>query len=337
MVRECRTIAALTQHELAIAAGVSIGALRDLEQGRTRSPRWRVLSALADALGMDQYQRAELAAAWGGGHPDGGHLAMPTTNDVVPALRITVLGPLMAMRHGMPVGLGPARQRAVLGLLAIHWPAMVQRDVIVDMLWGAKPPGSAVTQVQVYVSRLRRLLDLERVPRGPDGPIVSAGGCYRLDESIRLDLAEFGQLARRADIAADQGERHLACALYERSLGLWRDDVLADIELLHGYPAAIEATRRRGEVVLRFARAAGTGGWRDRVLPHLRALCASEPFNELAHAQFMTVLAATGQQAAALELFGKLRRRLDIELGVRPGPQLAAAHLLVLRQQAGRP
>jgi hypothetical protein len=150
-----------------------------------------------------------------------------------------------------------------------------------------------------------------------------------------VDLAEFAQLSRRADTAADQGERRLACALYERSLSLWRDDVLADVDLMRGYPMAAEAARRRSAVVLRFARAAGTGTWQERVLPHLRALCASEPFNEQAQAQLMTTLAATGQQAAAVELYAQVRQRLDRELGVRPGPQLAAAHLRVLRQQVG--
>lgn len=336
MVRECRTRAGLTQHELAVASAVSIGALRDLEQGRTQSPRPGALSAIAAALGMDQYQREELGAAWGGRQPGGGgQFAAPTMNDIVPAVRVTVLGPLMAIRGGTAVRLGPARQRAVLGLLAMHWPGAVRRDVIVDVLWGARPPGSAVTQVQAYVSRLRRLLGLEQPPRGSGGPIVLTGRCYRLDEGIRLDLAEFGQLSRRADAAVGQGERHLACALYKRALELWRDDVLADIDLLCGYPAVAEATRRRSEVVLRFARTAGTGRWRDQVLPYLRALCAGEPFNEQAHAHLMRVLAAIGQQAAAVELFEQVRRRLDSELGIRPGPQLVAAHLRILHQQAG--
>ena len=46
----------------------------------------------------------------------------------------------------------------------------------------------------------------------------------------------------------------------------------------------------------------------------------------------MTGLAAAGQQAAAVEVFWQLKRRLDRELGIRPGPQLAAAHLRILRR-----
>jgi DNA-binding SARP family transcriptional activator len=47
----------------------------------------------------------------------------------------------------------------------------------------------------------------------------------------------------------------------------------------------------------------------------------------------MIALAATGQHAAALDAFGQVRRRLREELGMPPGPELAAAHLRVLRQQ----
>ena len=330
LVRERRTSAGLTQQELSIVSGVSIGALRDLEQGRTRCPRWGTVSAVAAVLGMDSHHYAELTAA--GQADDTRQLSVP---QVATGIRVTVLGPLSAARDGAAVMLGSVRQRAVLGLLAIHWPSVVLRDVIVEVLWGPVPPRSAVAQVQSYVSRLRRLLDPGRMPGETGGPIALDGRCYRLADGITLDLAEFGQLSRHADAAAARGEDYLACALYERSLGLWRDAVLADIDLLRGYPAVVEATRGRGEAVLRFARAAATGTWRERVLPHLRALCASEPFNEQAHAQLMMTLAAAGQPAAAVELFGRVRRRLDSELGVRPGPQLAEAHLRVLRQQVG--
>jgi DNA-binding SARP family transcriptional activator len=236
---------------------------------------------------------------------------------------------------GGVVRLGSARQRAVLGLLALHWSAGVPRDMIVDVLWGERPPRSAVAEVQAYVSRLRHLLDPARTARDRSGPVLLTGPCYRLADGTSLDLADFGELARRADVAASRGEFRLACALYERSLGLWRGEVLADVDLLHGYPAAIEAARRGGEVVLRFARAAAAGRRHEKVLPHLRRLCAREPFNEQAHAQLMTALAATGEQAAAVEVFWQLRGRLDSELGIRPGPQIAAVHLRVLRQQTG--
>jgi DNA-binding SARP family transcriptional activator len=71
------------------------------------------------------------------------------------------------------------------------------------------------------------------------------------------------------------------------------------------------------------------------VLPYLRGLCAEEPFDEQAHAQLMILLAATGQQAAALQVFAVLRDLLDSELGIGPSPVLTRAQDLVLRQRIG--
>jgi DNA-binding SARP family transcriptional activator len=47
----------------------------------------------------------------------------------------------------------------------------------------------------------------------------------------------------------------------------------------------------------------------------------------------MLALAGAGQQAAALAAYEELRGRLDEQLGVAPGPELADAHLRVLPQQ----
>ena len=55
-LRELREAAGLTQMELAEkvkAAGVSYGAVRDIEQGKSKSPTWDTVLALAAALGVD--------------------------------------------------------------------------------------------------------------------------------------------------------------------------------------------------------------------------------------------------------------------------------------------
>jgi DNA-binding SARP family transcriptional activator len=46
----------------------------------------------------------------------------------------------------------------------------------------------------------------------------------------------------------------------------------------------------------------------------------------------MIALAGTGQQAAAIGIYEDLRSRLDGELGLYPGEELAEAHLRILRQ-----
>lgn len=335
MLKRHRERAGLTQRELAAASGMSVGALRDLEQGRTRSPRWGIVEELAAVLGLGQTQRTELARVWR--IRDAGRAARRPRRPANRAagLGLEVLGPLSAWRDGMPVMLGSARQRAVLGLLALHAGTGLHRDAIIDALWGEQPPASAVAEVQGYVSRLRKIA-------GPGAAelITTVGGCrYHLEPggaALQLDLTVFWQLSREAR-AAVRPDPARACDWYEQALGLWRGDLLADVDLLRDHPAAVEVAHQRAEAVLGYAEAAVTAGRPGRALPHLRRLCAAEALNEEAHAWLMTVLAATGQQAAALAVFADLRERLDTELGIAPSPVLARAQaqVLVLGQRAG--
>jgi len=242
-----------------------------------------------------------------------------------------VLGPLAAWRDGASVELGPPRQRAVLGLLALEPDTLVHRETIIDALWGERPPATAVNLVQTYVSRLRRALDRVRSPRVPGGLFVSAGASYRLQVAAgQLDLLDFRRFAGNARAARDAVT---ACRLYEKALGLWRERPLADVDLLRDHLAVAELTRQRATVVMEYAEAASVAGWHDRVLPHLRALAARDPLNEKAHAHLIIVLAGSGQQAAALRVYEDLRFRLDDQLGIRPGPDLTSAYHRVLRQE----
>src|SRR5581483_3866075 len=242
---------------------------------------------------------------------------------------IGILGPLTARRSAAPLALGSARQRAVLGLLALHAGTVAHRETIIDTLWGERPPPSALAEVQSYVSRLRRILG-----DGSADLITTEGGsCYRLNAGPRqLDVVRFGELTDRAREAV-KSEPAKACDGYEQALRLWRGGVLADIDLLRGHPAAVEMTRRRSDAVLGYADAAGRAGDHARAMSYVRELCAADPLNEHAHARLMIAVAATGQQAAALEIFVRLRRRLDEELGISPSPPLTEAHAQVLRQQ----
>ncbi len=252
-----------------------------------------------------------------------------------PGVQIDVLGPLAAWREGARVALGSVRQRAVLGLLALHHGTGLHRDVIIDALWDEQPPTSAVAEVQGYLSRIRHLLGAGRAQAGT--LIVTVGASYRLEpDTGQLDLATFRGHVRDARHAEGAGDRAAACESYERALGLWRGDVLADVELLRGHAAVVELTRCRADAVLRYAAITAESGAYAAALPYLRELCARERLNEQAHAHLMIGLAATGQQADALRIFGDLRQRLDEELGIFPGEQLAQAHLQVLRHQSAR-
>ena len=115
LLRAHRSASGLTQQELASQVGLSVAAIRDLEQGRRLRPRPVSLRGLARALGLEPTQADELEqAALRAGDPG-------RPPEECRGLRLTVLGPLAA-RHvaGPRIKLGPPRQRAVLGLLALN-------------------------------------------------------------------------------------------------------------------------------------------------------------------------------------------------------------------------
>src|SRR6266516_2372173 len=189
LVRDHRRTAGLTQGQLAESSGVSLAAIRDLEQARRHRPRAGSLARLA------REGSRPVAGATGGARPDG----------TAGGLRLQVLGPLVAWRDGARLALGGPRQQAVLGLLALASGSLVHRSAIIDALWPARPPPTAGSAVQSHISRLRGLLDHQR-PRDsrrlldhgapPDdggGLLVSAGACYGLRAGPgELDLLDFG-------------------------------------------------------------------------------------------------------------------------------------------------
>ena len=113
-----------------------------------------------------------------------------------------VLGSLEVLDgSGQRVPLGGTRQQTVLGSLLLRAGETVPLERLVDELW-EQPPETAAKTVQVYVSRLRRLLT--------PGAIESRSGGYALRlDGDRLDLTQFERLAEegRAALSAAEWER----------------------------------------------------------------------------------------------------------------------------------
>src|SRR5437667_2722970 len=95
-----------------------------------------------------------------------------------------VLGPLEVRGGDESLPLGGAKQRALLALLLLNANRVVSRERLIDDLWGDSPPETAVTSVQVYVSRLRKLL--------PGATLLTRAPGYVLEvEPEQVDLLRF--------------------------------------------------------------------------------------------------------------------------------------------------
>ncbi|WP_433045799.1 BTAD domain-containing putative transcriptional regulator [Dactylosporangium sp. CS-033363] len=306
-LRRHRVAAGLSQRELAERVGLSVAAIRDLEQGRTRRPHRGSAQALAEVLGL----------------PAGG-----PAGDAAAPVRIGVLGPLVVQRGGEAVPVGRGARRAVLGRLALSANAAVPLADLLELLHDGGRPAHAAGALHTHLSRLRSALR----PGGRDGDpaIHRTPGGYRLDVAEdRLDLGAFRRDARSAATAPPER----ALELLERAARQWRGAPLEDVPQLRDHPLVTTVVDERVRVALRHAELALAAGQAHRCLPALRELAAAHPLHEPLHAWLIAALAAEGRQADALAVFGDIRQRLVAELGVDPGPGLTAAHRRVLRQE----
>src|SRR5215467_1311237 len=113
-------------------------------------------------------------------------------------MEFRILGSVEVVGDNAPIQLGAPKQRALLASLVLHANTVVSRDRLVDTLWGAEPPRSAVSSLQVYVHGLRKALGGERIERHGTG--------YRLQlDPAELDLSRFERLVEHAAGALASG------------------------------------------------------------------------------------------------------------------------------------
>jgi DNA-binding SARP family transcriptional activator len=199
---------------------------------------------------------------------------------------------------------------------------IVTVERLIDGLYGEKPPAGVANALRSQVSRLWAALGV---------PVENHLAGYRLvAERDDIDVHRFERLAAR-------GRDTLAAAgLLRDALALWRGPVLADVgDAPFARPQMVRLEELRGVVTEdRIEAGLRLGGYRELV-GELRELVAMHPLRERLRAQLMRALYGSGRQSEALEVYEEARGSLAGELGVDPGPELAAAHLAVLRGEAG--
>jgi predicted ATPase/DNA-binding SARP family transcriptional activator len=250
------------------------------------------------------------------------------------SLEFGILGPLEASRGGSPLALGGSKQRAVLALLLVHRNRAVSTDVLVESLWPSKAPGRPDTAIQVYVSRLRKLLEPERQAGANPSILVTEARSYRLRlEPGQLDADRFENLLGEGRDRARAAEAEAAAETLAEALALWRGAALTDF----AYESwAQPEIGRLGELRLacveeRISADLDSGRQADLV-GELEALIAEHPLRERLRALLMLSLYRSGRQAEAVDAFASARATLVGELGIDPSPELKALHQAILNQ-----
>jgi DNA-binding SARP family transcriptional activator/tetratricopeptide (TPR) repeat protein/DNA-binding XRE family transcriptional regulator len=332
LIRMHRQRAGLTQHELAASSGLSISAIRDLEQGRRSRPWPQSIAALSRALDLGPTEAQELGES--ARHEP--RLADPAahTEPAVP-LRIDVLGQLAVWIWGELVPVGSHAQQAVLGLLAINHGRPVGQETIFELLRGEheQPVRNGSTIVQSRISQLRRTLRIGDYEDGVERSLAFVVGGYQLRIGpAELDLSVFRELTSQAEAAGKEDDSATACLLYGKAFAFCHGEPCANVSMLTEHPALIRVRRELTDALLQYVDVAGDIGRYDLVVQHLEAFAAGDPLNERVHAGLMIALAGSGEQAQAIRVYEELRKRLKRDLAIDPSPGLKAAHVSVLRQ-----
>lgn len=253
-------------------------------------------------------------------------------------VQIDVLGALAAARRDRPIVLGPAKQRAIVAILALRLGESVPMGEVCDAVWGQGAPANARSLVHTYIARLRQILEPERAPRQRVSVLASTVTGYLLrDDSVHTDLAGFRDDVRRAEERIGAGDRDEAFGLLDRALRRWRDPSLGELRALLPDSVEVEALRMSWVSAARTFVGLGLRLRRPAsVLDTAAQLVRMEPLHEAVQADYLAVLGSAGRRAEALERYGEVSALLRDELGVEPGPHLRAVHRTLLHP-AGRP
>lgn len=233
--------------------------------------------------------------------------------------RLLALGSLDLRLGPASLPLGPHKQRALLGLLALHEGRVVPMDTIIDGMWGERSPSTAAAAVQVYVAGARKVL----AAAGLTDALQTAAPGYRLVLAPdAFDVTCFERIARDVGEASRVGRDEACLTGCEQALRLWRGEPLADCP----EPFAT-APRRRLEELRR-----GLAGRRLELLlaagesavvaAESQAALVTDPYDESLWRLLATALYRGGRQADALDTFRRARAVLVDDLGIDPGHDL---------------
>ncbi|MFF3488506.1 BTAD domain-containing putative transcriptional regulator [Streptomyces sp. NPDC002701] len=254
-------------------------------------------------------------------------------------MQFRILGPVEVQdeQSGQRILPRGAKQRALLGALAVTAGHDIAVHRLVDELWGGHPPADAANALQVHVARLRRLLSGPPRRQDAGGPaprpwIVTTPGGY----ALRPPPA--GTDAGRFRCLADRGRRMLrddpgqAGELLGRALSLWRGPALEGSLLgeICGVEAALLEEQRLSALETMYDAYLRTGR-HGEITAELVELTIEHPVRERFYDLLMVAFYRCGRQAEALGVFERARHRLVRELGVGPSPALHSLVEAVLR------
>ena len=254
-----------------------------------------------------------------GWHNLGGTLA--------PSSRIYLCGRLVVSLGGRRLEDAlPGRQgRVIFAYLVVNRARTVERDELIEALWGESPPSDPESALSAILSKLRRAIEPARL----EGRSALA---LALPDDTWIDMDAASEALHRAEASAAQGSFIDAWSPSRVALHIAGRGFLTDHEghWMEPYRARVAELNLRalecyGRVCFEIGGAELAGAERSA-----RSLIRAAPYRESGYRMLMETQAEAGNAAEALRVYNNLRVLLREELGVMPGEQTQSLYRDIL-------
>lgn len=258
-------------------------------------------------------------------------------------MRFNVLGPLEVVSDGDVLTLPAGRAQAVLAMLVLHGNRAVSMERLIEAAWGGDGSATARTQIQGYISSLRRTL-ASRLPGAAaeangagtgDRLVTRASGYVLLVSEGESDVETFHAHVVKAREARSCGDQVKAIELFTEALSLWRGRAFDGISSPVLEAEADLLGQARLAAFEECAKAELDLGRHGEVMVRLAGLTETNPLHEGLHELLMLALYRSGRRAEALAAYHHLRRTLLDELGVEPAQRLRGLFQRMLDEDPG--
>jgi DNA-binding SARP family transcriptional activator len=225
--------------------------------------------------------------------------------------QLTLFGSPEVRRHGQIVtGFRTSKAQALLYYIAVTGRPHT-RATLAGLLWGDQPEDAARASLSKCLSNLRDLL-------GDAVLIERQTVALNHDHPYDLDTERFAAAVSQPPTVATSQALQAALALYRGDLleGFYVREApdfeqWLLVQRAHYREMAVNGLQMLAHFYVQ-------QGELPQAIVHTRRLLALEPWREEAHRQLMTLLARSGQRAAALAQFEACRRMMAEELAVEP-------------------
>lgn len=230
---------------------------------------------------------------------------------------------------------GTPKEQCLLAILLMSPNQPVSVEEISYRIWGDHPPAENHKTIDRYVTRIRGRL---RRLFGDRVKIFGKQGTYTLQvDPEAVDVCRFHRLRKEASDAERRNALERAIELYRAAESLCGLDPLAGLPGAWARRMAQELRDklfriRRARIALELRL-----GRYNQALDELPGMVERHPDDQRLVGHLMTALAATGQQAQALDVYRRTRAYLAENLGIEPGQELFELHQRILGGSGGQP